>query len=113
NDPGFKYYLSSSFDFGVGKYLENLVYLDLRRKGYRVYTGRLNNREIDFIAEKDNAKVYIQVCYLLADENVVKREFGNLQGINDNFEKLVISLDDVNMGQREGIKHVNAWEFVD
>jgi len=112
NDLGFKYYLTSSFDFGVGKYLENLVYLDLRRKGYHVYTGRMNNREIDFIAEKDNDKVYIQVCYLLADEEVVKREFGNLQEINDNFEKIVISLDDVNMGKKDGIKHVNAWEFV-
>ncbi len=112
NDLGFKYYLSSSFDFGVGKYLENLIYLDLRRKGYTVYTGRLNDREIDFIAEKDNEKIYVQVCYLLADEKVVKREFGNLKGIDDNFEKMVISLDDVNMGNKDGIKHVNAWEFV-
>ena len=112
NDLGFKYFLSSSFDFGVGKYLENAVFLDLRRKGYRVYTGTLQAGEIDFIAEKEKEKKYIQVCYLLADDAVVEREFGNLEQIDDNYEKLVVSLDDINLGNRKGIKHVNAWEFI-
>jgi predicted AAA+ superfamily ATPase len=112
NDLGFKYFLSSSFDFGVGKYLENAVFLDLKRKGYRVYTGTLPAREIDFIAEKDKERKYIQVCYLLADDAVVEREFGNLQQIADHYEKVVVSLDDVNLGNREGIKHVQAWEFI-
>jgi len=112
NDLGFKYFLSSSFEFGVGKYLENAVFLDLRRKGYRVYTGTLQNMEIDFIAEMDKEKRYIQVCYLLADDAVVKREFGNLEQIPDHYEKLVISLDDVNLGNRKGIKHINAWKFI-
>ncbi len=112
NDLGFKYFLSSSFDFGVGKYLENLVYLDLKRKGYTVYSGKLRDREIDFIAEKDGLKKYIQVCYILADEQVVEREFGNLALINDHFEKIVVSLDDLNLGNRNGIRHANAWEFV-
>ncbi len=112
NDLGFKYYLSSSFDFGVGKYLENAVYLDLKRKGYTVYAGKLRDKEIDFIAEKDDIKKYIQVCYLLADESVVEREFGNLEQIADHYEKMVISLDDVNLGNRRGIKHINAWEFI-
>ena len=113
NDLAFKYYLSSSFDFGVGKYLENAVYLDLKRKGFKVYTGRLRDKEIDFIAEKDNIKKYIQVCYLLADEDVVEREFGNLELIPDHYEKIVVSLDDFNMGNRNGIKHIHAWDFVD
>jgi predicted AAA+ superfamily ATPase len=112
NDLGFKYYLSSSFDFGVGKYLENAVFLDLKRKGYTVYTGKLRDKEIDFIAEKDDIKKYIQVCYLLADESVVEREFGNLEQVADHYEKMVISLDDVNLGNRRGIKHINAWEFI-
>ena len=64
------------------------------------------------LAKKDNQKVYIQACYLLTDEQVVKREFGNLKGINDNFEKMVISLDEVNMGNIDGISHVKAWEFI-
>lgn len=112
NDLGFKYFLPSSFDFGVGKYLENVVYLDLRRKGYDVYTGRIKDKEIDFIAEKDKIKKYIQVCYLLADESVIEREFGNLEQIPDHYEKLVISLDDLNLGNRSGIAHINAWEFI-
>lgn len=112
NDLGFKYYLSSSFEFGVGKYLENAVYLDLKRKGYTVYTGKLRDKEIDFIAEKNDVKKYIQVCYLLADESVVEREFGNLEQITDHYEKIVISLDDVNLGNRKGIRHINAWEFI-
>jgi predicted AAA+ superfamily ATPase len=58
-------------------------------------------------------KKYIQVCYLLSDETVVEREFGNLAQISDHFEKIVISLDDLNLGNRDGIVHRNAWEFVD
>ncbi|MGE5341692.1 MAG: ATP-binding protein [Candidatus Omnitrophota bacterium] len=112
NDMAFKYYLSSSFDFGVGKYLENAVYLDLKRKGYSVYSGKLRDKEIDFIAEKDNIKKYIQVCYLLADEAVIEREFGNLEQISDNYEKIVVSLDDMEFGNRKGIKHIRAWEFI-
>ncbi len=112
NDLGFKYFLSSAFEFGVGKYLENLVYLDLRRKGYRVYCGKLRDKEIDFIAEKENVKKYIQVCYLLADQEVVEREFGNLEQISDHYEKIVISMDEINLGNRNGIFHRSAWEFV-
>ncbi len=112
NDLGFKYFLFSSFDFAVGKYLENAVYLDLKRKGYQVYTGTLKDKEIDFIAEKDDERKYLQVCYVLADESVVEREFGNLEQIGDNYEKVVVSLDDVNFGNRKGIKHINAWKFI-
>lgn len=113
NDLAFKYYLSSSFDFGVGRYLENLIYMELRRQQYNVYIGQIHGRKIDFIAEKNGNKKYIQVTYLLSDEHVIQREFRNLELIKDNYEKLVISLDDVNMGNKEGIKHINAWDFCD
>lgn len=113
NDLAFKFLLSSSFDFAIGKYIENAVYLDLRRKGFEVYSGKLHNKEIDFIAEKGKTKIYIQVCYLLADNSVIEREFGNLEQIQDNYEKLVISLDDINLGNRNGIRHQNAWEFIE
>jgi predicted AAA+ superfamily ATPase len=112
NDLSFKYYTTSSFDFAIGKYLENAVYLHYKREGYRIYTGKLPVGEIDFVAEKDNNRLYIQVAYLLSDEDVIEREFGNLDKINDNYEKLVVSLDDVNLGNRKGIKHVNAWELI-
>ena len=111
NDLSFKYYLSSSFDFSIGRYLENVIYMELKRQQYKVYTGKINGKEIDFIAEANGDKKYIQVTYLLSDETVINREFGNLELIKDNYEKLVISLDDINMGNREGVKHVNAWTF--
>ncbi len=96
----------------MGKYLENAVYLDLLRKGYNVYSGKMADKEIDFVVECGDQKKYIQVCYLLADEAVVEREFGNLERIADHYEKIVISLDDVNMGNKNGILHQNAWEFI-
>lgn len=110
NDIGFKYFLASSFDFGIGKYLENIVFLYLKHNGYSVYTGKIKDQEIDFIAEKQGSKTYIQVAYLLADDAVVEREFGNLQMIPDHYEKIVITMDDVNFGSRQGIKHIQAWE---
>ncbi len=112
NDLGFRYFLSSSFDFGIGKYLENAIFLYLKRNGYSVYTGKIKGHEIDFIAEKERIKNYIQVAYLLADEAVIEREFGNLELISDNFEKVVISMDDISFGNRNGIIHVKAWDFM-
>ena len=92
--------------------MENTVFLHLKRHGYSVYTGKIKGHEIDFIAEKDRIKKYIQVAYLLTDEAVIEREFRNLELINDNFEKIVISMDDIRFGNRNGIAHVNAWDFM-
>jgi len=112
NDLGFKFYLSSSFDFSIGKFLENAVYLHLRRQGYTVFTGKLRDKEIDFIAEKENSRIYLQVAYILPDEKVIEREFGNLARIRDHYPKKVDSLDDAYLGSRDGIEHVPAWEFM-
>lgn len=112
NDLSFKYFLSSSFDFSISRYLENVVFIHLRRMGYNIYTGNIKGKEIDFIAEKGTDKIYIQVTYLLSDEKVIEREFANFELINDNFEKIVVSLDDINFGNWNGIKHINAWEFI-
>jgi predicted AAA+ superfamily ATPase len=113
NDPSFKHFLSSSFDNTPGKFLENAVFLHLCREGYEVRIGLLPNGEIDFIASKDKKTIYVQVCYMLSDEEVIQREFGNLEKIKDNFPKYVISLDPVSFGSRNGIIHLPAWEFVE
>ncbi len=113
NDPAFKLFLSSAFDPVPGKYLENAVYLDLIRKGYSVYVGKLGTKEIDFIAEKGDDRIYIQVAYQLYDNDVIEREFGNLENIKDNYNKYVVSLDEISMGNRKGIKHYLAWEWID
>ena len=92
--------------------MENAVFVHLKRQGYSVYTGKIKGREIDFIAEKDRSKKYIQVAYLLRDEAVIEREFRNLEPINDNFETIVVSMDGISFGNRNGIAHVNALDFM-
>jgi len=74
--------------------------------------GKLNGLEIDFVAERHGEVKYIQVCYLLADENTVSREFGNLQKIKDNYEKVVISLDKFFVKELKGIKHIYLIDFL-
>ncbi|TKG87050.1 ATP-binding protein [Puteibacter caeruleilacunae] len=112
NDLAFKNFLFGFLPTDMGYNLENFVYLQLRRMGYNVQVGVLNNLEIDFIAQKSDKTVYVQVCYLLNSENVVNREFGNLLQIKDNYEKYVVSLDDMKFSDFEGIVHLHPWEFV-
>ena len=94
----------------MGYLLENIVFFELKRNGYEVFTGTDRNKEVDFIVKKGGITRYIQVCYLLTDENVVNREFGNLERIKDNYEKIVVSLDDISLGERNGIRHYPAWD---
>jgi predicted AAA+ superfamily ATPase len=112
NDLAFKNLLFGVLPTDIGYNLENYVYLQLRRMGYEVKVGVLNNLEIDFIAQKSDKTIYIQVCYLLSNEKVIEREFGNLLQIKDNHEKFVISLDDVKFSNYEGIIHLHPWELI-
>ncbi|MBQ3033279.1 MAG: ATP-binding protein [Deferribacterales bacterium] len=91
--------------------LENIVYLELLRRGYKVTVGRLGNREIDFVCSKQDEKLYIQVVYLLASEETVAREFGIYDSIRDNFPKYVVTMDEVDMSHN-GIKHRNIIDFL-
>lgn len=91
--------------------LENIVYMELLRRGYVVTVGRAGEKEIDFVCEKRGEKLYVQVTYLLASEDTVKREFGAYDGIQDNFPKYVVSLDEFDMS-RGGIKHRNIRDFL-
>lgn len=91
--------------------LENIVFMELLRRGYNVTVGKTGNLEIDFIAEKHSEKIYVQVCYLLASPETIAREFGVYGNVNDNFPKYVVSLDEFNMS-RNGIKHCNIRNFL-
>lgn len=73
--------------------------------------GRWDDKEIDFVLEKNGKKIYIQVAYILTDETVIEREFGNLQLIRDNWPKYVVTLDPLSHGIIDGIEHVRAWEM--
>lgn len=91
--------------------LENLVYLELKRRGYQVYIGKLGTQEIDFIAQKQNEKIYIQVAYKLESEQTVQREFSPLQAIADNYPKYVITMDDFWQDNIDGIVHQHIGRF--
>ena len=111
NDLSFKNYLYGGLGYGVGYMLENLVYLELVRCGYNVYVGTIKNKEVDFVAMKNDRTIYLQVAYLLIDEQTIEREYSSLEVIADNYEKIVVSLDDFQLPIRLGIKHVQAWNL--
>lgn len=95
----------------IGQALENIVYLELRRRGYEIYVGKYDDREVDFIAVDGEKTTYFQVTYLLAEETTIEREFSVLESIDDNFPKIVISMDQVNRS-RNGIEHKNIIDFL-
>lgn len=103
------------FDFrqDVNKLMENAVYMDLIRNGYSVYIGKNDTKEIDFIAEKGEDKVYIQVAYMLYDEVTIQREFGGLMEINNHYPKYVVTMDKISGGSNyQGIKQVHLGDFL-
>lgn len=95
----------------IGHILENIVYLELLRRDYKVTVGRTGDKEIDFVCDKSGEKLYVQVAYLLASDETVQREFGAYDNIRDNYPKYVVSLDEFDMS-RNGIKHRNIRDFL-
>jgi predicted AAA+ superfamily ATPase len=111
NDLSFKNFLLGFTPSDFGYNLENQIYMQLLEKNYKIFTGIIKENEIDFIAQKNNETIYIQVAYLLANESTINREFGNLHKIDDNYPKFVVTLDDVQFSGYEGIKHFRPWEL--
>ena len=91
--------------------LENIVLIELFRRGYDVHVGRVGDKEIDFVATRQNEKIYVQVSYMLASESTIEREFGVYALVRDNWPKYVVSMDELDMS-RDGIKHMNIIEFL-
>ncbi len=96
----------------IGQVLENIVYGDLKRRGYKVYVGKLGEKEIDFIAEKPNEKIYIQVSYTIANKDTLNRELGPLKDIKDNYKKYIVTMDSLASGNSEGIEFVYLPNFL-
>lgn len=92
--------------------LENLVFLELKRRGYHVFIGKAGNKEIDFIAEKQDKKMYIQVAYLLTSPETIEREFSALKSLKDNYPKYVISMDEVFGKDIDGIQRIKLVDFL-
>ncbi len=103
------------FDFRSdgNKEMENVVYLHLLRNGYRVFVGINGNKEIDFMAEKNDERLYIQVSYMLVDDQTIQREFGNLIAIDDNYPKYVVTMDELSAGTAyKGIRQIHLRDFL-
>jgi len=111
NDLSFRNYLYPGFGYGAGYKLENLVFLELRRAGYQVYVGTLGDKEVDFVASKGDRLIYVQCAYLLIDAPTLHREYAPLEAIQDNYEKMVVSLDDLALSSNKGIRHIQAWNI--
>ncbi len=92
--------------------LENVVFLELRRRGYKVFVGKLDDKEIDFIAEKQGGKIYVQVAYKLESEQTVEREFSSLLAVKDQYPKYVVTMDEFWKESIEGVKHVHIADFL-
>ena len=95
----------------IDQVLENIVCLELLRRNYKVYVGKKGDLEIDFIAEKQGKKIYIQVAYLLANDETIKREFSVYNFVKDSYPKYVVSMDDLDFSQN-GIIHKNIKDFL-
>jgi uncharacterized protein len=111
-DMGLRHALLGYRPSDIGKILENTVYIHLRVAGYEVHVGKYQDKEIDFVCKRGNEKIYIQVAYLLANEQTLAREFGNLELIKDNYPKYVLSMDEFASGNRNGIEHKNVRDFL-
>jgi len=111
NDLSFKNFMFGLYPADMGYHLENLVYLELIRRGYQVTIGVLDKKEIDFIATRPDKTIYIQVAWVLGNEDTIAREFNNLLAVKDNYEKLVVSMDDIRYSDYKGIGHVRPWEL--
>lgn len=96
----------------VASSLENIVYLELKRRGYDVYIGKIKDKEIDFVATKQNEKIYVQVTQEIKSEKTQKREYEQLLEIRDNYPKYVVMADDFAGGNYEGIKTMNIVDFL-
>ena len=111
-DPAFKYSVLGYSPKSIAAMLENIVYLELKRRGYEVFVGKTLNQEIDFTAIKKNEKVYIQVCREISSEKTEKREYSNLLNIKDNYPKYLLRTDDFSEGNYEGIKTMHIADFL-
>ena len=111
NDLAFKNFLFAGMGYGIGYQVENLVYLELLRQGFDVYVGTIKEKEVDFVAIKNDRRIYLQATYVLADEATIQREYAPLKLIDDNYEKYIVSLDDLPLASQNGIRHIQAWQL--
>lgn len=109
-DASLKYCIMGFNPKSIASMLENIVYFELMRRGYEVYIGKLNTREIDFVAVRRDERVYVQVCRNLPEDS--EREIGNLLDIKDHYPKYVVTLGELAGGNVNGVKIVHLSDFL-
>lgn len=109
-DASLKYCIMGFNPKSVAAMLENIVYFELRRKGYEVYIGKKETKEIDFVAVRRDERIYVQVCRNLPEES--DREVSNLLEIKDHYPKYVVTLDELAVGNINGVKIVHLADFL-
>jgi len=111
-DTAFRYSVLGYDENAAAGMLENIVYLELLRRGYDVYVGKLDTVEVDFVATRKEEKLYIQISERIDREETKQREYGNLLSVNDNYPKYVIRTDEFAGGNYEGIKTMHVADFL-
>lgn len=111
SDIGLRTYLLGSANKDLGHILENIIFLELKRRGYRINIGKFDDNEIDFIAQDSEDIIYIQVSLSVRDETTLKRELKPLKSLNDNYKKYIITLD-YDTNNYDGIKQISALDFL-
>lgn len=111
-DIGLRRMLLGSRSFDVGRILENVVYLELLHRQKKVYVGKNDNLEVDFVAIDENNIAYYQVAATVRDESTLNRELASLQQINDQYPKYILTLDDDPVADYDGIKRINALKWM-
>jgi hypothetical protein len=111
-DLGIRHSIGGYKDEDINKIIENTVFNHLISRSYQVTTGKIGDHEIDFVAEKMNNRIYFQVAYTLPDDKVKEREFGNLLKVKDNYRKVVISLDEIQLESYQGVEHWHLRKFL-
>ena len=111
-DIGLRNFMLGKKSIDVGHILENIIYLELIRRGYSVYVGKIDDMEIDFVAQNSQGNTYIQVAASVRDENTLKRELRSLQAVKDNYPKMILTLDDDPEADYDGILRKNALEWL-
>lgn len=109
-DQSLKYCIMGFNPKSIASMLENIVYFELKRRGYEVYIGKLGTKEIDFVAIKRDERIYVQVCRTLSENS--DREIGNLLAIKDQYPKYVVTLDELSTGNVNGVKIIHLFDFL-
>ena len=111
-DLGLRHALMGYRSSDIGQYLENIVYLDLKQRGWDVRVGRVGEWEVDFVTQKGAEKRYIQVAYLTPDKETLNRELRPLRDIPDNYPKYLVTMNEIPASSEEGIQRMPVEQFL-